>query len=249
MKSNKFRASLATIFVFTLCLAQGLSQQQQYPEPHTQTEESNNNMRPGQALALLQAGNERFVRGTIMTRPIRQQVRETAPGQYPFAVVLSCQDSRTSSELLFDLNNGDAFTIKIAGNIVNPDIQGGLEFGIGPHYAKLIAVIGHTDCGAVKGTIDNKQRIDAGERGNLIDLLRRIRPALDKVDPSIVPKNSTNPVYVDAVASENVLLVMEEIRTNPEIKKEIDSGRIDLVGGMHDLRTGEVKFLKKKPVR
>jgi carbonic anhydrase len=151
--------------------------------------------------------------------------------------------------LLFDLNNGDAFTIKIAGNIVNPDIQGGLEFGIGPHYAKLIAVIGHTDCGAVKGTIDNKQAIDAGQRGNLIDLLRRIRPALDKVDPSIEPKNSKNPVYVDAVARENVLLVMEEIRKNPEIKKEIDSGRIDLVGGMHDLRTGEVKFLKKKPVR
>jgi carbonic anhydrase len=249
MKSNKFRASLTTIFVFTLCLSQGLSQQQQYPEPHTQTEESNRNMTPGQARALLEAGNERFVRGTIMTRPIRQQVRETAPGQYPFVEVLSCQDSRTSSELLFDLNNGDAFTIKIAGNIVNPDIQGGLEFGIGPHYAKLIAVIGHTDCGAVKGTIDNKQAIDRGDQGNLINLLRRIRPALDKVDPSIVPKNSANPVYVDAVASENVLLVMEEIRKNPEIKKEIDSGRIDLVGGMHDLRTGEVKFLKKKPVR
>ena len=184
-----------------------------------------------------------------MTRPIRQQVRETARGQYPFAVVLSCQDSRTSSELLFDLNNGDAFTIKIAGNIVDPDIQGGLEFGIGPHYAKLIAVIGHTDCGAVKGTIDNKQAIDAGKRGNLIDLLRKIRPALDRVDPAIEPRNSRNPVYVDAVAMENVILVMGEIRENPNIKEKIDFGVINLVGGMYDVKTGEVKFFKDKPVR
>lgn len=249
MKLNKFRASLTTIFVFTLCLSQGLSQQQRYPEPHTQTEESNREMKPEHALALLQAGNERFVRGTIMTRPLRQQVRETARGQYPFAVVLSCQDSRTSSELLFDLNNGDAFTIKIAGNIVNPDIQGGLEFGTGPHYAKLIAVIGHTDCGAVKGTIDNKQAIDAGRRGYLIDLLRRIRPALDQVDPGIEPKDSKNPVYVDAVARENVLLVMGEIRKNPTIKEKIDSGAIDLVGGIYDIKTGEVKFFKDRPVR
>ncbi|HEU4391380.1 MAG TPA: carbonic anhydrase [Blastocatellia bacterium] len=249
MNSHKFRAFLATMFVFTLCLPAALSQQQQYPEPHTQTEESNRNMKPEHALALLQAGNERFVRGTIMTRPIRQQFRETARGQYPFACILNCQDSRTSSELLFDLNNGDSFTIKIAGNIVNPDIQGGLEFGIGPHYAKLIAVIGHTDCGAVKGTIDNKRAIDAGQRGNLIDLLRRIRPALDRVDPSIEPKTSKNPVYVNAVASENVLLVMEEIRKNPNIREKIESGAINLIGGMHDLNTGEVKFFKDKPVR
>jgi carbonic anhydrase len=204
-------------------------------------------MKPDRALALLQAGNERFVRGAIITRPLRQQVRETARGQYPFAVVLSCQDSRSSSELLFDLNNGDAFTIRIAGNIVNPDIQGGLEFGIGPQYAKLIAVMGHTDCGAVKGTIDNKKEIDNGERGNLIDLLRRIRPALDRVDPGIKPRESKNPVYVDAVARENVLLVMGEIRKNPNIKKKIDSGAIDLVGAMYDVKTGEVKFFKDKP--
>jgi carbonic anhydrase len=249
MKSNRFRASLATIFVFNLCLTASLSQQQQYPEPHTQTEESNRAMKPEHALALLQAGNERFVRGAIITRPLRQQVRETAPGQYPFAVVLSCQDSRSSSELIFDLNNGDAFTIRIAGNIVNPDIQGGLEFGIGPHYAKLIAVMGHADCGAVKGTIDNQKDIDDGKRGNLIDLLRRIRPALDKVDPRIKPRNSKNPVYVDAVARENVLLAMGEVRKNPNIKKKIESGEIDLVGAMYDVKTGEVKFFKDKPLQ
>jgi carbonic anhydrase len=247
MKSNRSRASLATLFVFTLCLPPSLSQQQQYPEPHTQTEESNSAMKPEHALALLRAGNERFVRGAIITRPLRQQVRETAGGQYPFAQILSCQDSRSSSELIFDLNNGDAFTIRIAGNIVNPDIQGGLEFGIGPHYAKLIAVMGHTDCGAVKGTIDNQKDIDAGKRGNLIDLLRRIRPALDKVDPGIKPRNSKNPVFVDAVARENVLMVMGEIRKNPNIKKQIDSGAIDLVGGMYDVKTGDVKFFKDKP--
>jgi carbonic anhydrase len=151
--------------------------------------------------------------------------------------------------LIFDLNNGDAFTIRIAGNIVNPDIQGGLEFGIGPHYAKLITVMGHTDCGAVKGTIDNQKDIDDGKKGNLIDLLRRIRPALDKVDPRIKPRDSKNPVYVDAVARENVLLVMGEIRKNQNIKKDIDSGRIDLIGAMYDVKTGEVKFFKDKPVQ
>ena len=248
MKSNKVRASLTIIFLYTLCLSQGLSQQQ-FPEPRTQTEESNTNMRPEHALALLKGGNERFVRGTVMTRPIRQQVRETARGQFPFAVFLSCQDSRTESELLFDLNNGDAFTIKIAGNIVNPDIQGGLEFGIGPHYAKLIAVIGHTDCGAVKGTIDHKRDIDNGEHGNLLDLLRRIRPALDRVDPKIMPKTSRNPVYVDAVARENVLLAMGEIRRNPIIRADLDSGRVDLIGGMYDVKTGEVSFFKDKPIK
>ena len=249
MKSNKARASLTIVFLYTLCLSPGLSQQQQYPEPHTQTDESNRNMRPENALALLRAGNERFVRGTVMTRPLRQQVRETARGQFPFAVVLSCQDSRTESQLLFDLNNGDAFTIKIAGNIVNPDIQGGLEFGIGPHYAKLIAVIGHTDCGAVKGTIDNKQAIDDGQQGNLINLLRKIRPALDRVDPKIVPKTSRNPVYVDAAAKENVLLAMGEIRRNPAIRADLDSGRVDLIGGMYDVKTGEVSFFRDKPGR
>lgn len=243
MKLNKFRASLTTIFVFALCLPQVFSQQQPFPEPHTQTEESNRLMTPDKALDLLKAGNERFVRGLVMTRPIRQQFRETAPNQFPFAVILSCQDSRTDSQLIFDINNGDAFTIKIAGPVINSDIQGGLEFGIGPKFAKLIIVVGHTDCGAAKGTIDNKEAIDRGVRGNLIDLLRKIRPALDRVDPRIQPPTSSNPAYVNAVAEQSTLLILEEIRRNPIIKARLDAGTLGLVGAMHNLSTGEVTIL------
>src|SRR5215470_10255507 len=128
----------AATVVFSLFLSSGLSQQRQYPEPKTQTEESNREMTPKSALELLKAGNERFVRGTLISRPIRQQVRETALGQFPFAAILSCQDSRTSSELLFDLNNGDAFSLKVAGNVANEDMLGGLEFGTAPLFARLI---------------------------------------------------------------------------------------------------------------
>lgn len=242
---SKLKILLTVALLSSLLASTGLSQQQ-YPEPRTQTSESQERMTAAEAKRLLEEGNKRFIAGTPITRPIRQQVRETAKGQYPFVDILSCQDSRTSSELLFDLNNGDAFTLKVAGNIANPDMLGGLEFGTGPHYAKLIAVIGHTDCGAIKGTIDNRAAIDRGDRGNLIDLLRRIRPALDMVDPRITPRDSKNPVYVTAVAKANVELVMREIcLKSQDLRDKITSKRFGLIGGLHNLATGEVTFFKE----
>ncbi len=246
---SKLKILLTVSMVSILLTATALSQQQ-YPEPRTQTSESQERMTPAEARRLLEEGNKRFIAGTPISRPIRQQVRETAKGQFPFVDILSCQDSRTSSELLFDLNNGDAFTLKVAGNIANPDMLGGLEFGTGPHYAKLIAVVGHTDCGAIKGTIDNKAAIDRGDRGNLIDLLRRIRPALDMVDPRITPRDSKNPVYVTAVSKANVELVMREICTkSQDLKNKLTSGKFKLIGGLHDLATGEVNFFRESNCR
>ncbi len=245
MRLSKLKILTAIATLSILLIATGLSQQQ-YPEPRTQTRESNAKITPAEARRLIEEGNKRFIAGTLMGRPIRQQVRETTKGQYPFVDILSCQDSRTSSELLFDLNNGDAFTLKVAGNIANPDMLGGLEFGTASYYAKLIAVLGHTDCGAIIGTIDNRAAIDRGERGNLIDLLRRIRPALDMVDPRITPRDSTNPVYVTAVAKANVELVMKEIcLKSKDLRDKIISKKVGLIGGMHDLATGEIVFFRE----
>src|SRR5829696_9635125 len=133
--------------------------------PVIQTRKSQSKMRPIQALELLKAGNQRFVKGCMVNRDLREQVSATSGGQYPYAAILSCQDSRTSSEVLFDLNKGDAFSLRIAGHVVNRDVLGGLEFSTRLMGAKLIAVIGHSRCGAITGAIDNE------ELGNLTGLL------------------------------------------------------------------------------
>lgn len=206
-------------------------------QPVVQTRKSQAKLTPEQALELLQAGNERFVKGKMLNRDLREQVSATAGGQYPYAVILSCQDSRTSSEVLFDLNKGDAFSIRIAGNIVNEDILGGLEFSARLMGAKLIAVIGHTKCGAINGAIDN------AELGNLTGLLRRIKPAVEAARANGGEDGAKNGKFAEAVAKENVLLAMRQIREQSPILKElIDSGKVGLVGGMYSLTTGKVKF-------
>ena len=220
-------------------LGAGLSkpQQEQQPKTVTQTKESQAALTPNQALELLKAGNQRFVEGRLLNRDLREQARVTSQGQFPYAVILSCQDSRTSSEILFDLNKGDAFSIRIAGNIINEDVLGGMEFGVKLSGAKLIAVIGHNECGAIKGAIDNAQL------GNLTILLSKIKPAIKAIPPGVQPANSKNKTYVEMVAKENVLLAMRQVRErSPVLREMIDSGQIKLVGGMFDLETGKVTF-------
>ena len=206
-------------------------------KPVIQTRKSQAKMTPEQALELLKAGNKRFVEGCMVNRDLREQVSATAGGQFPFAAILSCQDSRTSSEVLFDLNKGDAFSIRIAGNIVNEDVLGGLEFSTKLMGAKLIAVIGHTRCGAITGAIDN------AKLGNLTALLKRIRPAVKRILPDGRPDGPLDSKIVEAVAKENVLLAMRQIRKgSPIIKKMLEAEQIGLVGGMYNLATGKVKF-------
>jgi carbonic anhydrase len=206
---------------------------EQPAKPIIQTKKSQAKMTPGQALELLQAGNKRFVDGCMVNRDLREQVSATAGGQYPFAAILSCQDSRTAPEVLFDLNKGDAFSIRIAGNVVNEDVLGGMEFSTRLMGAKLIAVIGHTRCGAITGAIDNAQL------GNLTALLGRIRPAVE----SALADGWTDGKLAEAVAKANVLLAMRQIREgSPVVRDMIESEQVGLVGGMYNLATGKVTF-------
>ena len=205
----------------------------------TLTAEQQARITPDQAVQLLRDGNKRFVENTKINRNLMEQVNQTSDGQYPFATILSCIDSRVSAELIFDQGIGDIFSIRIAGNIVNKDILGSMEFASKVAGTKAIVVLGHTNCGAVKGACDGV------ELGNLTHLLDKIIPAMDLIDE---PKekslrNSKNIDFVDAVANANVDRTVEMIRKNSPILAEMEqAGAIKIVSGMYDIQTGVVTF-------
>jgi carbonic anhydrase len=202
-----------------------------------QTKASQTAMTPQRALAELKAGNARFVAGTPLHRDLPAQVAATAGGQYPFAVVLSCLDSRQPIEIVLDQGVGDIFSARVAGNVLDDDILGSMEFACKASGAKLIAVIGHSNCGAIKGAVDDVQL------GNLTGLLTKIKPAIDAVPVEVQPRTSKNSAFVDQVSEANVRLVMKEIRErSPILREMLDKGEIGLVGGMYDLSTGKVQF-------
>jgi carbonic anhydrase len=204
------------------------------------TKERQAAMTPESALAELKAGNARFVSGHPLKRNMRADIKATASGQYPFAVVLSCLDSRQPIEIVLDQGIGDIFSARVAGNVLNDDILGSMEFGCKVSGAKLIAVIGHSNCGAVKGAIDDVQL------GHITDMVGKIKPAIDAVPDNGQPRTSKNLDFVDKVAEANVRLVMKEIpERSPILKEMIDSGQIGLVGGMYDISTGKVTFFKQ----
>jgi carbonic anhydrase len=201
------------------------------------TKESQAAMTPEKALAELKAGNARFVAGHPVARDNRADVKATAGGQYPMAVVLSCLDSRQPIEAVLDQGIGDIFSARVAGNVLNEDILGSMEFACKVAGAKLIVVIGHSNCGAIKGAVDNV------ELGNLTGLLARVKPAIDKIPDDGKPRDSKNYEFVEKVSEANVHVVMQEIREkSPVLREMLDKGQISLVGGMYDLQTGEVKF-------
>lgn len=202
----------------------------------TQTKETQQHLTPAKALEILKDGNKRFVQNLKANRDLLKQVNETSDGQHPFAVILSCIDSRTSAELVFDQGLGDIFSVRIAGNCVNEDILGSMEFACKVAGAKLILVLGHTKCGAVKGACDDVRM------GNLTALLNKIRPAVVDTQAS-GERNSANSVFVEAVAQRNVDLAMDQIAERSPILKEMRaSGSIGIVGGMYDVSSGEVTF-------
>jgi carbonic anhydrase len=191
-------------------------------------------------LSELKAGNARFVGGQPLHRDPPADVKLTASGQYPYAVVLSCLDSRQPIEMVLDQGIGDIFSARVAGNVLNDDILGSMEFACKASGAKLIAVIGHSNCGAIKGAIDDVQL------GNLTGLLTKIKPAMDAVPASVSPRTSKNSAFVDDVAEANVHLVMQQIRErSPILREMLDKHQIGLVGGMYDLSTGQVRFFEK----
>jgi carbonic anhydrase len=191
------------------------------------------------ALQLLKEGNKRFVSNLKINRNLLQQANETSEGQYPFAVVLSCIDSRTSAELIFDQGLGDLFSVRIAGNIINEDILGSMEFACKVAGSKIIVVLGHTKCGAVKGACDHV------EMGNLTALLSKIRPAVDEELTIKENRNSQNSEFVEKVANINVKRTMKGIvERSPILKELLESGKIGIIGGTHDISTGVVTFFE-----
>lgn len=203
----------------------------------TLTKEIRDSISPLAAIDLLKKGNERFVSNLKMNRNLLQQVNETSDGQHPFAVILSCIDSRTSAELIFDQGLGDIFSVRIAGNIQNEDILGSMEFSCKVAGAKVVVVLGHTKCGAIKGACDHVKM------GNLSALLDKVKPAMDLEKTVTDNRNASNADYVEKVASLNVRNTKKEILEKSSILKAmIESGEIALIGAMYDVDTGIVNF-------
>jgi len=203
----------------------------------TLTKEMQEAITPSMALELLKEGNKRFVNNLKVNRNLLQQANETSDGQYPFAVILSCIDSRTSAELIFDQGLGDIFSVRIAGNIINEDILGSMEFACKVAGSKIIVVLGHTKCGAVKGACDHV------EMGNLTALLAKIRPAVDDEMTTTENRNSGNGLFVEKVTAINVKRTVKSIvERSPILKEMIEKQEIGLVGATHDITSGEVVF-------
>ena len=204
------------------------------------TKEAQAKIIPAVALTLLQEGNERFVKNKKAQRDLLEQVRDTATGQYPFATILSCIDSRVSAELIFDQGVGDIFSVRVAGNIVNEDLLGSMEFACKLAGTRVILVLGHTSCGAVKGACDDARL------GNLTTLISKIKPAVHAVTQPEDPadRTSQNLQFVDEVAETNVRLTMDNIRRlSPVLKVMEEDGEIIIAGAMYDISSGEVSFL------
>lgn len=203
------------------------------------TKETQAAMTPQSALKELKAGNKRFQESLKADRNLLEQVTDTSTGQYPFATILSCIDSRVSSELIFDQGIGDIFSVRIAGNFVNEDILGSMEFACKLAGTKLIVVLGHTSCGAVKGACDD------AKLGNLTAMLAKIKPAVEAVKSPEDPakRNSANIEFVNNVATKNVNLTIKNILDRSSVLLEMyENGEIDIVGGMYDIKSGAVSF-------
>ncbi len=205
----------------------------------TLNKEIQSNITPVDALEILKQGNQRFASNLKANRNLLQQANDTRDGQWPFAAILSCVDSRTSAELIFDQGLGDIFSIRIAGNIVNTDILGSMEFACKVSGAKLLIVLGHTGCGAVKGACDHV------EMGNLTELLAKLQPAVyeEKSITTIEERTSKNSLFVESVASINVRRSVKSIISRSYILEQmIEKGEIAIIGAMHNLESGAVEF-------
>lgn len=194
-------------------------------------------MTPRKALQFLQEGNSRFINNLKANRNLLEQANETRDGQWPFATILSCIDSRTSAELIFDQGLGDIFSVRIAGNIVNTDILGSMEFACKVAGSKLIVVLGHSKCGAVKGACDHV------EMGNLTELLSKIQPAVYQEKDTLDNRTSKNGEFVENVAEINVKRnVKNIIERSFVLEQMLEEGQIGIVGAMHDIESGRVIF-------
>ncbi|MFN6945709.1 MAG: carbonic anhydrase family protein [Cytophagaceae bacterium] len=206
------------------------------------TKEEQTLITPSRALQKLKNGNKRFMENLMVNRNLLQQVNETSEGQFPFAAILSCIDSRTSAELIFDQGLGDIFSIRIAGNILNKDILASMEFACKVAGSKLVLVLGHTKCGAIAGACNNVQM------GNLTSLLEKVKPAI-KMEGETSQQKENDSEYVNHVTVNNIFLVAKEIKERSEILKEMaENGEIRIVGGLYDVETGKVDFFEEEEI-
>ncbi len=212
------------------------------PAAAVMTREKQQSMTPKEALLRLKEGNDRFVAGKPLRRDLLEEARITAAGQFPYAAIVCCLDSRTAPEQVFDQGIGDIFCARVAGNVVNKDIVGSLEFACRVTGAKLIAVVGHNSCGAVNGAVDRV------ELGNLTRLLEKIEPAVVTAEKETGgARSSTDRILVERATVDNVILQMETILKRSKILSSmLDKGEIALVGGIQDLKTGRVTLVKLK---
>ena len=234
---NMIKKPFAAAITILLLSAAGLSAHE-----GVITADKQKTLTPDAVLADLMAGNQRFVSGaTTNYKNLKSEVEATASGQFPQAVILSCLDSRVPVEQVFDQNIGDVFVARVAGNIENQDILGSMEFATKAAGAKLVMVLGHEACGAVKGACDHV------EMGNLTALLDKIKPAVEavKADFAEDKRNSKNKEFVEAVIRKNVEITIQDIRKDSPILAELEKqGGIKLVGGIYILHTGKVELLK-----
>lgn len=198
------------------------------------------NITPSLAIQLLKDGNQRFINNLKFNHNLLQQVNETSEGQHPFALILSCIDSRTSAELIFDQGLGDIFSCRIAGNVLNEDILGSMEFACKIAGVKLLMVLGHSSCGAIKGACDNVQM------GHLTGLLEKIEPAIRAEKTIRKDRNSKNEKFVELVSEINVLWVMKQIYKKSEIIREsLQKEEVALIAGIYDISSGKVTFYEE----
>jgi carbonic anhydrase len=203
----------------------------------TQSKETQSSLTPQGALQILKDGNQRFINNLKTNRNLLQQVNETSAGQFPFATILSCIDSRTSAELIFDQGLGDVFSIRIAGNILNEDILGSMEFATKVVGTKVILVLGHTKCGAIVGACNHV------EMGNLTTLLNKIQPAIFNEKTTTENRDGSNTTFVNNVTELNVHLTIERVRRESPIIAGMElEGQLKIVGGLYNVETGEVVF-------
>ena len=202
----------------------------------THTKETQASLTPEMAFQILKEGNERFAQNLTINRDLGQ-LKESSEGQFPFAVVLSCIDSRTSAELIFDQGLGDLFSIRIAGNIANEDILGSMEFACKVAGAKIIVVLGHSCCGAIMAACDDIKF------GNFTALVNKLRPAVSRVREPTTDRNSQNSEFVEKVARTNIFLTIANIKHRSEVLREmLEKYQIAIVGGMYDTQTGKIEF-------
>ena len=204
------------------------------------TAETQATVTPSKALEFLKEGNQRFIRNLRANRDLLEQVNATKDGQFPFAVILSCIDSRTSAELIFDQGLGDIFSARVAGNIINEDILGSMEYSCKVAGSKLIVVLGHSKCGAVTSACKGVKM------GNITALLSKMQDSIDEVSREKPGAEASSSEFVEAVAHHNVVHTMDEIlKRSPVLNEMFEAGEIGIAGCYYDVESGEVEFVKE----